>query len=936
MIGEAVVSFVIEKLGDLLIHEGVFLHEVRDQIEWVEAELRSMRAFLKDADAKQKVDERVKNWVADVRDAAYDAEDVIDGFLFKIEQKRRRGSVGFIKRFTGFSDEIVHRRELGKEIEQIKNKLLDISRRRSTYSIEDLGEGGEGSGSMDESLREQRRTSHLLEEPEIVGFQDNIETLVARLIKGERRRCVISVVGMGGLGKTTLAMKVYNNEAVRKHFNCCAWIYVSQEYNARDLLLSIVRCFKSPTKKELEMGVFQLRERLSEHLKKMIYFVVVDDIWKTDAWDVLAPAFPDMNNGSRVLLTTRNRDIASYADARSHLHEMQLLGKDDSWELFCKKTFLGQHNNCPQDLDRLGREIVAKCHGLPLAIVIIGGLLSRKARLRSVWEKVLKSISWQFVEGEAQISRILALSYEDLPYYLKPCFLYVGVFPEDYEISARKLIQLWVAEGFVPSRGAETLEEVAEDCLDELIQRSLIQMVKRSSVGRVKSCRIHDLLRELSISKAKGEKFLYGDVDSLSPCKARRLSVHRGIRKHTSINRCLRSFLCFSIEYAMLGKQQQQEFLYRHFELLRVLHLQQVEVEEFPTEIITLTHLRYLHLKGSNQMTRLPSSIANLCNLQTLEVSVPTKLKRHPSVTSNLCNLQSLEVESNLIYIPTHNSWKKPQWVGSNLIDIPIDIWKMQQLRHVCVRGRIIGEGSKGGLSCSSNLQTLATIEAGDWIDDSLRKLVNLRKLGISGLDLFSHAKGLSESLTQLDHLQSLKLELVSRSTMPESSLPSLHQLHLYKLHLNGSLKKLPKSHEFSPNLTKLTLEKTRLQQDPMSTLEKLTSLRILRLLANSYEGKEMVCSAQGFPRLEHLNVDCLRDLEEWRVEEGAMPRLLHLLIDQCEQLKKLPEGLQHVTALRELTLLRMDYEFISRLREEDGEDWHKIRHIPSIEIQRY
>ncbi|XP_058114880.1 putative disease resistance protein At1g50180 isoform X2 [Magnolia sinica] len=344
MIAEAVVSSVIEKLGDLLIHEGVFLREVCGEVEWVQKELTWMQAFLKDAETKQN-DARVKKWVEDVRDVAHKAEDVIDEFIFKIEQKRR-GLLGPIKKT--FS-----RHQLGKEIEKIKNELDEISKKRSNYGIKDICQGGEGSSSMSESLREQRRTSHLYEGI-LVGFQEDVRTLAARLIEGEQRRCVISIVGMGGLGKTTLARKVYNLDAVKKHFNCCAWIHVSQEYNVKDLLLGIMSCFMIPTEdykmNKHHLTVDQLRLKLFQHLKVRRYFAVVDDIWKTEAWDALAATFPDMKNGSQILLTTRNKDIASDADARWRPHELQLLRQDESWELFRKKVFFEEDSHSPQYL----------------------------------------------------------------------------------------------------------------------------------------------------------------------------------------------------------------------------------------------------------------------------------------------------------------------------------------------------------------------------------------------------------------------------------------------------------------------------------------------------------------------------------------------------------------------------------------------------------
>ncbi|XP_058114543.1 putative disease resistance RPP13-like protein 3 [Magnolia sinica] len=203
-----------------------------------------------------------------------------------------------------------------------------------------------------------------------------------------------------------------------------------------------------------KMDVDELRNKISEYLKQKRYLIVLDDVWTKEAWDALKDAFPDMNNGSRVMLTTRNKDVALYADAQSQPYELRFLNNEESWELFCKKTFSGQDGVCPQDLEELGRQIVDKCHCLPLAIVVVRGLLSRKEARE--WEKVRKSISWQFVEGEYKISGILSLSYKDLPYNLKPCFLFLGNFPEDYEFHTKELIRMWAAEGLLQQRGRNT------------------------------------------------------------------------------------------------------------------------------------------------------------------------------------------------------------------------------------------------------------------------------------------------------------------------------------------------------------------------------------------------------------------------------------------------------------------------------------------------
>ncbi|XP_058114496.1 putative disease resistance protein At1g50180 isoform X2 [Magnolia sinica] len=908
---ESIVKLLLQKLADPILQEAILLYGVGDEVEWLEAEFKRMQCFLEDADAKQEGDKRVKCWVGDVRDVAYDAEDVIDTFLFKVANLRRTG----IKRYGCIFNELKPRHEVGSKIELIKAKIRAISESRSTYGIENIGQGA-GTSSSGLSLQEWRLTSPLSQETDFVGFEKELEMLVARLTEGELRRCVVSVVGMGGLGKTTLTKKLYNTDIVKNHFDTHAWISVSQEYSARDLLQVFVRRWMVVSNNTAEkLNIAELRDKISEYLNDKRYLVVLDDIWRREAWNALKDAFPDVNNGSRVVLTTRNKDVALHADPdpRSRPHELRFLTNEESWDLFRKKTFLERDGDCPQDLEKLGREIVEKCHGLPLAIAVIGGLLSGKEPRE--WDNVRKSISWQFVEGEVQISSILSLSYKDLPYYLKPCFLYLGNFPEDYEFQAKELIGLWAAEGFLKERGELTLEEVGEDYLMQLVKRSMVQLTRRNSSRGIKSCRIHDLLRDLSISEAKESKFHEvrgNNGNAPSASRARRLALHLNDRsKFISLSSStpnLRSVLIYAQGYTWL-EEEQMKFLFQGFKLLRVLYLADLEIRELPKQIGELIHLRYLRCTNT-WLETLPSSIGNLINLQTLLLD------------------------------------------SSNGIKVPDTIGKMHQLRHlrllvdkpqtVMTSGWIQGlpfgviQGHPR-LDLMSNLQTLSGVYAGKWMEGCLGKLTNLRNLKIL-FETEADAELFSEAIVNLNCLHHLWARMSVPIRFFEDralvlSLPNLsHLLKLSKLHLGGKLETLP---EFPTNLTKLSLEWSRLKEDPMATLEKLKSLRILRLLGDSYDGVEMACSAQGFPQLESLRLQALCKLKEWRVEEGAMPSLLHLWIGDCKQLKKLPEGLQHVTTLKKLELWWMRDEFNARVREDGGEDWYKIRHIPSIDIRQ-
>ncbi|XXG71039.1 hypothetical protein AAC387_Pa07g0381 [Persea americana] len=438
---EAVVSFVVDKLNDHLIQEARLLYGVRHQLKWIESELKLMRHFLKDADSRKSEDERVENWVAQIRDVCYDVEDVVEAYILTQNARRRRGLLARLRRYLCFASEIRARRKVGKKIERIKLKIKDISRRRETYGIRDINEGRQEASSSSPSLRGRRQSVTLLEESEVVGLQEETKMVKERLFNGVSRRCVISIVGMGGLGKTTLAKKVYHD--VKDDFDCHAFIHLSQQYEIKDVLMRIINCIMNLCREKIEkLDEMELGMILGAHLTEKKYLVVIDDIWSTEAWGTLKGVLPDGFNESRVILTTRIKDVALQADPRNYCHEMQLLDNNDGWELFLKKAFPERNTSiyCPSELEEIGRKIFAKCGGLPLAILVLGGLLSRKDQTPSAWSKVLESVTSDHPESFEQCRKILALSYWDLPYYLKPCFLYLGLFPESSEIGSGRLI----------------------------------------------------------------------------------------------------------------------------------------------------------------------------------------------------------------------------------------------------------------------------------------------------------------------------------------------------------------------------------------------------------------------------------------------------------------------------------------------------------------
>ncbi|KAK2989775.1 hypothetical protein RJ640_029929 [Escallonia rubra] len=934
---EAVVTVAVDKMANLLISETVFLLGVKGEVRCFHEELQWMQCFLQDADQRQDQDESVRNWIAEIRDVAYDAEDVIDTFILKVAGKggRRRSFMVF----ATFFHRGCHLYRIGMEIKAIRTKLRDISQSMNTYGIK-LSDGEK----MRESQSMWRKSNSLAEEDDVFGMERSISETISRLKIEEENLRVVSIVGMGGSGKTTLAKRVYNHAAVTRHFECRAWAFVSQEISTWDILFGILA--KITTERERLAEVERKEEgdpavTLYNFLKDKRYLMVLDDIWRVEDWDILTDAFPTNGKaGSKVLFTTRIIDVATYADPLCIPIEPPMLDEDQSWKLLSKKAFppniAGSRGGCPPEFEKPGKAMVSKCQKLPLALVVLGGLLAAKRSLKE-WEEVEGNMNTNLIEFQqltnqpGRVYGILSLSYYELPYYLKPCFLYFGHFPEDWEIPKKKLIRLWIAEGLVPSQfqklsEEDTREDLAERYLVELVNRCMVQVGTIGLGGRGHNfCRIHDLMRDLCLLYGREENFLHivqprgttlkpaddeedhgltspSEFENSKSRKLRRIAIHRVNvfqtceRLHESYPK-IRSLLYFRFQQSpFLVKHNEQIFMWKKFNLLRVLDLEGSEFEKdvLLREIGGLILLRYLSLRFCN-LTTLPESMGNLQSLYTLDLR-DTHVRRTNA------------------------------------------IGKMKELRHLLLGNKKGADQEVLRGSTLTNLETLKHIKSEHVIGEGEGiRLANLRNLGIIFLRS-EDVDGFFKSPV-LKVLQSLKMSVHS----PEVSYPILEPLfpcdRLSNLRLKGPIAEVGKqiSHPLEflpPNLRKLTLELSRLKQDPMPTLEKLQNLKILRLDEHSYIGREMVCSANGFPQLEFLELYNLDQLEDWRVEGGAMQRLRGLYISFCPKLKMIPQGLESVTTLRELTFGTMSKELLSRVRmtqEKEGEDFYKVKHIPSI-----
>lgn len=902
---DGAVNFLLDKLTSILLQKASLLGGHHDEIEEIKLELESMKSLLRDAERSMQRSEVVETWVRQVREVASEVEDIIDEFMhLKDRGKRKIGFKGIAKDIINLPKNITARSQISSKFPKIKAKVHEISERSKRYGFHKLDEG---TNMATESWYHYGESSRFFEDDEIVGMEGNTEKLLEWLLESEQRRTIISIVGMGGLGKTTLVTRVYNDQRIQRNFDCCAWISVSQSTGIHELLRSIVREFFYAKRVDLpsnfgSMNNMQLMAMLIDYLQRKRYVVVLDDVWSIDLWSIIRGAFPNNKHGSRIVLTTRNENVATSVGVGFRLHRLEPLQESDAWALFCKKTFWNEAGRCcPPELQPLAQDIMKKCEGLPLAIVAIGGLMCSRSKTVGEWKKVKESLNWQLSNNPIleKVKGILLLSFKDLPYYLKHCFLYCCIFHYGYQIKRKKLIRLWVAEGFIKERKGMTMEDTAEEYLTDLIFRSMIQVTETNADGRVKTCRVHDVMRELAMATSEKQNFCtaYDGPESRLEGKIHHLSIYdrdESIQLSSTMSQHLRSLFVFKTDTCTSFSM---DAVSSKFKLLRVLELQGVPIEKIPGTLIRLFNLRYLNLRDT-KISELPKSIERLQNLQTLDVRY-TNVRKLPNGISNLPRLRHL-------YMCGSNDQNSEVSNSPNSVQPPAGIWNIE------------------------GLQTLACVEAEEELIQGVGNLTELRRLEITKLRMVDGPK-LCTSIQKMKSLLHLGITAINKEELQLEAL-SMPPPFLQKLKLAGQLSRLPHWLGSLANLTHLLLTMSCLHDDVISSLHVLSALVFLEL-KKAYNGKLLHFKVGWFPRLKKLNIVELTQLESLVLEEGTLPTIRDLNLIRCPELKMLPQGIEHLTSLKMLHLEDMPEESIRRLQGDTNEDQAKVRHIATIKL---
>ncbi|XP_002270668.2 putative disease resistance RPP13-like protein 1 [Vitis vinifera] len=905
VVGEVVLSVSLELLFSKLASSDLWKYARQEQVhtelkKW-KTRLLEIREVLDDAEDKQITKQHVKEWLAHLRDLAYDVEDVLDEFGYQVMRRKLvaegdAASTSKVRKFiptccTTFTPiQAMRNVKLGSKIEDITRRLEEISAQKAELGLEKLKVQIEGARAATQS---PTPPPPLVFKPGVYG-RDEDKTKILAMLNDESlggNLSVVSIVAMGGMGKTTLAGLVYDDEETSKHFALKVWVCVSDQFHVETITRAVLRDIAAGNNDSLDFH--QIQRKLRDETKGKRFLIVLDDLWneKYDQWDSLRSPLLEGAPGSKILVTTRNKNVATMMGGDKNFYELKHLSDNDCWELFKKHAFENRNTNEHPDLALIGREIVKKCGGLPLAAKALGGLLRHEHR-EDKWNIILASKIWNLPGDKCGILPALRLSYNHLPSHLKRCFAYCALFPQDYEFKKEELILLWMAEGLIQqSNEDEKMEDLGDDYFCELLSRSFFQ----SSNSNKSRFVMHDLINDLAKSIAGDtclhlDDGLWNDLQRSVPESTRHSSFIRHdydiFKKFERFDKkeCLHTFIALPIDepHSFISNKVLEELIPR-LGHLRVLSLAHYMISEIPDSFGKLKHLRYLDLSYTS-IKWLPDSIGNLFYLQTLKLSCCEELIRLPISIGNLINLRHLDVAGAI-----------------RLQEMPVQIGKLKDLR---ILSNFIVDKNNGltikeltGMShlrrqlCISKLENVVNIQ--DARDADLKLKRNLESLI---MQWSSELDGSGNERNQMDVLDSLQ--------------PCLN-LNKLCIQLYGG-PEFPRwiGDALFSKMVDLSLIDCR-KCTSLPCLGQLPSLKQLRIqgmvgvkkVGAEFYGETRVSAGKFFPSLESLHFNSMSEWEHWEdwssSTESLFPCLHELTIEDCPKLiMKLPTYLPSLTEL--------------------------------------
>ncbi|XP_034704098.1 putative disease resistance RPP13-like protein 1, partial [Vitis riparia] len=908
VVGEVVLSVSLELLFSKLASSDLWKYARQEQVhtelkKW-KTRLLEIREVLDDAEDKQITKQHVKAWLAHLRDLAYDVEDVLDEFGYQVMRRKLvaegdAASTSKVRKFiptccTTFTPiQAMRNVKLGSKIEDITRRLEEISAQKAELGLEKLRVQIEGARAATQS---PTPPPPLVFKPGVYG-RDEDKTKILAMLNDESlggNLSVVSIVAMGGMGKTTLAGLVYDDEETSKHFALKAWVCVSDQFHVETITRAVLQDIAPGNNDSL--AFHQIQRKLRDETKGKRFLIVLDDLWneKYDQWDSLRSPLLEGAPGSKILVTTRNLNVATMMGGDKNFYELKHLSDDDCWLVFQKHAFENRNVNEHPNLALIGKEIVQKCGGLPLAAKALGGLLRSEHR-EDKWNIILASKIWNLPGDKCGILPALRLSYNHLPSHLKRCFAYCALFPQDYEFKKEELILLWMAEGLIQqSNEDEKMEDLGDDYFCELLSRSFFQ----SSSSNKSQFVMHDLMNDLANSIA-GDTCLHLDDELWNDLQRpiyentrhssfirHKYDIFKKFERFDKKER-LRTFIALPIDeparFVPFISNKVLEELIPRLGHLRVLSLAYYKISEIPDSFGKLKHLRYLNLSYTS-IKWLPDSIGNLFYLQILKLSYCKELIRLPISIGNLINLRHLDVAGAI-----------------RLQEIPVQIGKLRDLR---ILSNFIVDKNNGltikelkDMShlrrelCISKLENVVNIQ--DARDADLKLKRNLESLI---MQWSSELDGSGNERNQMDVLDSLQ--------------PCLNLNKLCIKWYGGP--EFPRwiGDALFSKMVDLSLIDCR-KCTSLPCLGQLPSLKQLMIqgmvgvkkVGAEFYGETRVSAGKFFPSLESLHFNSMSEWEHWEdwssSTESLFPCLHKLTIEDCPKLiMKLPTYLPSLTKL--------------------------------------
>ncbi|GMJ08826.1 hypothetical protein like AT3G14470 [Hibiscus trionum] len=845
---EAVISAAVEvalsKAISILADQFILVWDFKDELNKLRYSLHLTRAFLQDAERRQ-LGEPVKVWLEKLRDVAYEADDVVDELAY--QHLRMKVNNQLSKKVSNFfspsKNPLTIALKMAKKVKNISISIKDVNREGADFGLQGrvqisplvlTGVGGTGTHYFGDSSR-------------VVGREADVLKVVDLLLGSTTRQSLslVSILGMGGLGKTTLAKLVCSNENVKNYFKKRMWVDVSENFDVQKILHGVL---ESLTGRTCDMkNTSAILEKIQKELKGKPYLLVLDDVWDGDMknWDDLRGSLLGINESKQscILVTSRSESVALVrATPPDHRHHLKAVIDEECWSIIKERAF----GNSPlsPELEAIGRDIARRCGGVPLVAMVIGGTMCNKWD-RHDWLSLRDSSVWGSLEKNEEIVQVLRLSYDRLSSpSLKQCFAYCSIFPKDFRMEREQLIQLWMAEGFLQQpegSSQQTFEDIGNEYFNDLLSNSLLQDVEKDLYGCITSCKMHDLVHDLarSVSHVK----LQNTFD--------------GVKLWHSLFLNSGSFV-----YKVMG-----------FKGLRVLKFGGAEIVSLPDSIGKLKHLRYFDI-SETEIERLPKSITELHLLETLRLYRCDMLEQLPGGMKNLANLRHLYVSEG------HH--------------VPVELGCLTSLRTLSLfdvaveQGRGIGElgflVELGGKLIISGLENVRNKEeargARLWEKKKLHKLTYRwdYKREVCNKD-----EKVLEGLEPHPNLESLTIVSYRGECYPSwltgksggdisASFQSMNLLEL-KLFRCENVKNLPCLGEY-PNLKFL----------------EINGLHNVRSIGNEFymnggdENKPLIL----FPALETFTLETMAEVKEWLEVEPiipAFPSLKVLKIKQCGNL---------------------------------------------------